>query len=91
MTRMVPDAAAASRVSTTPRRRTKHDSGGGEDRLLPGLVERSGEGDRRAEDGAFRGRSGAVEKPAGRRVCAQLVEMPGAEKHEREGGAEGRP
>ena len=67
----------------------ERDRGGGEDAVLPGVLERERERDGDADDGADRGGAGAVEEGAGARVVAETVEVRCAEEHERERGREG--
>ena len=85
----VPIAPAASSTSTTPRRSRSGDRGDAEKDVLPGAGEGAGERDRRAEDRADRGRAGAGEEGARRRVAAQALEAAAAEEDEGERGQEG--
>src|SRR6266487_199244 len=63
--------------------------GAGEDRVLPGLGERTPEWDRGAQDRADRRRARAVENGAHPLVAAEPVEPASAEQDERERGCEG--
>ena len=65
--------SARSRIAAPPRTAYCH-----------GSAKRPGEGDGRAEDGADRRRSGAVEKRACSRVGAQAIEVMRADQHEEE-------
>src|SRR5262252_6215368 len=67
----------------------EQDEGPGENGVLPGVAERTGERDGGAVDGADGGGPGAVEKGPGAVVRADLVEPVTADQDEREGRAEG--